>query len=116
MLLLFGLLSGLVAAAALTEPAASQIPTGLEQAVQNFPQSTIGANTRVIDGTGPFARRCPDGGCVTQIDGVATSYYGSSPGRSALCRISGRHVEAGYGIWLTSRPGSDQAAVAVETD
>ena len=49
------LLAGLVAAAALTEPAASQTPTGLDQAVQNFPQLILGANTRVTDGTGPFA-------------------------------------------------------------
>lgn len=110
------LMSGLAAAAALTEPAASQATTGLEQAVQNFPQLIIGANTRVTDGTGPFARPCPDGGSVTQISGVTTSYHGSIPGRRTLCRvrIGGTDVEAWYGIWLTTWPGSDQAAAAMD--
>ena len=110
------LLSGLVAAAALTGPAASQTPADLAQAVQDFPQLIIGANTRVADGTGPLARPCPGGGSVTQIDGVVTSYHGSSSGRPALCRmrIGETEVEAWYGIWLTSWPGSAQAAVAMD--
>lgn len=109
-------ITGLTLLAACSGPACSQTATGLEQAVRNFPPLIIGANTRVADGTAPFARPCADGGAVTQIDGVVTSYHGSVPGYPTLCRITigGTGVEAWYGIWLTEWPGADQAAVAMD--
>ncbi len=109
-------IAGLLMVAGCSGPALSQSVTGLEQAVRNFPPLIIGANTRVTDGTGPFARPCSDGGSVTQIDGVVTSYHGSIAGRPALCRvqIGGTDVEAWYGIWLTTWPGADQAAAAMD--
>ena len=109
-------IAGLVSLAACSEPSVSQTVTALEQAVRNFPPLIVGANTRVTSGLGPFARPCPDGGSVTQIDGVVTSYHGSSPSNPALCRISigGTDVEAWYGIWLTTWPGADQAAAAMD--
>ncbi len=53
---------------------------------------------------------------MTQIDGVVTTYHGSSPGRPALCRIriGATDAEAWYGIWLTTWPGADQAAAAMD--
>ena len=102
--------------ATMAGPAAGQTATGLEMAVRNYPPLIIGANTRVTDGSGPFARPCPEGGSVRQINGTTTAYGGSSPGRPSLCRmqIGGTAVEAWYGIWLTTWPGADEAAIAME--
>jgi hypothetical protein len=108
--------AGLVAAVTLATSVQAQSPSDLQQAVRNFPALIIGANTRMADGTGPFARSCPDGGIVRQIDGVTTAYGGASPGRPALCRlrIGETDVQAWYGIWLTTWPGAEQAAVAMD--
>lgn len=99
-----------------TGPAASQTSTGLDAAARNFPLLIIGANTRGTDGSGPFARPCPENGSVQQINGTTTVYEGASPSQPALCRmqIGGTPVEAWYGIWLTTWPGADQAAVAMD--
>ena len=102
--------------AAMTEPAGSQTSTGLDAAVRNYPPLIIGANTRVTDGSGPFAWPCPDGGSVRQTNGTVTVYRGATLGHPALClmRIGGMAVQAWYGIWLTTWPGADQAAVAMD--
>ena len=110
------LLAGLVLTSALAAPAISQTVSGLEQAIRNDPPLIVGANTRLADASPPFARACPGGGSVTQIDGLVISYHGAAPNHPALCRmrIGSADVEAWFGIWLTTWPGADQAAVAMD--
>jgi len=116
--LMFTILVGAasIVTAVMTGPASSQTSTGLDAAVRNYPPLILGANTRVTDGSGPFARPCPEGGSVRQTNGTITIYEGTTPGRPALCRIriDGTRVNAWYGIWLTTWPGADQAAVAMD--
>lgn len=116
LLLVTALLGTTSLVTALTGCATSQATTGLVAAVRNYPPLIIGANTQVTTGSGPFARLCSDGGSVRQTNGTLTVYLGSIPGRPSLCRmqIGETPVEAWDGIWLTTWPGADQAAVAMD--
>ena len=97
-------------------PRAGLADDGLDQARRNYPPLIVGANTRPVDGTGPFARACPQGGWVDRLGGPRTEYAGSDPADPALCRmwVGGQPVEAWYGIWLTSWPGADLAHAAMD--
>ena len=97
-------------------PHAGLADDGLEQARRNFPALIVGANTRAVDGTGPFARACPQSGWVDRLGGPRTEYAGSDPANPALCRmrVGGQPIEAWYGIWLTSWPGADLAHAAMD--
>lgn len=94
---------------------ASKPVSGLDAAMRNYSPLIIGANTQLTDGSGPFAPPCPDSGSVQQTNGTVTVYESASPGSPALCRmrIGGTQVDAWYGIWLTTWPGADQAAIAM---
>lgn len=87
---------------------------GLAGAMRNYPPLILGANTRPTDGTGPYARPCPEGGRVEQRGGRATEYLGADPASPELCRMRLDGVEATgwYGIWLTTWPGADAAHAA----
>ena len=97
-------------------PILAQANPGLEQAARNFPPLILGANTRAVDGAGPYARSCPAAGAVVeQRGGPAFEYLGASAANPDLCRMrmAGQEFEAWYGIWLTSWPGADAAYPAL---